>query len=103
MNQLKIITFLESLCKVLLVISLLVIGTGVVVHFLDVYNVFRNSFFIGIPLFLFSLIFYLVIRALRRFKTKQPIFKLVFLVLLVSAISFGLYVVFGKIIEAISH
>ena len=103
MNQLKIITFLESLFKVLLVISLLIIATGVVVHFLDVYNILRNSFFIGIPLFLLSLICYLVMRTLRRFKTKQPVVKLLFLILLGSAITFGLYVIFGKIMEAVSH
>lgn len=103
MNHLKIITFLEVLVKISIAISLLFIVTGVVVHILDIYNILRNSFFIGIPLFLISLICYLSLGMFRNFKLKKPIIKLLMSLIILCLITTGLYILFGKIMEAVSH
>ena len=92
MNQLKIITFISTLFKVLIMISLLLIFSGVIVYLFDIYNIFRSSFFIGIPLFLISFICYLFLRITHDFKTKKTVNKLhiILIILCASCISFCL-------------
>ncbi len=103
MNYLKIVAFLEFLVKVFIAISVLFIMSGVIAHTFDLYNILRNGYYIGIPLFLISLIGYLFLRLLRNFKTKTPVTKLLIGLILLCVITISLYIVFSKIMEAVSR
>ena len=103
MNLLKIITFLETLVKIPLVVSILFILCGATAHILDLYNILRNGYFVGIPLFLISLICYLLLRLLRNVTTKKKVTKLLIGLIFLALITIGLYILFSKMMEAVSH
>ena len=101
-NPIKTITVIEIIVKILLCISLLFIITGVFIHLFDLY-VFRDSLFIGIPLFLMSLICYLSIRLFRNLVLKQSTKKLLISIVILCLFSIGLYLLFSGIMQAISR
>lgn len=101
-HLLKTITILEFVVKILIGISLLFIITGVFIHLFDLY-IFRNNFFIGIPLLLISLICYLFLRLFRNLVLKQSIIKLLIWIVVLALFTIGLYLLFNAIMQAISR
>jgi len=98
----KISKLIYGCIKILIAISLLFIVIGVSVHIIDVY-VFRDFLFIGIPLLLIALIFLLGYKIYEHRKSKKMLIKL-FIILMILCISLiAMYLIFGAVMEAVSH
>jgi len=102
-NRLKVITFLELLNKVFLGIGLVFIFSGFIAHVFDLYNSLRNGYFIGIPILLIGLMFFLILKILRNYYTEKPTLKLLIALIVILLVTIGSYALFSAIMQAVSR